>query len=142
LALVNRWLLDAGPLVAALDADDPAHPECKAALLEFVGQLHTTDAVVVETMHFLNRIPDGPALLVEFLVQSRTEIRPFVELANLDRAAQLMRKYADVPMDFADATLVLLAQELGVADILTLDRRGFSTFRFGGQKRFQLVLGR
>ena len=139
---MNRWLLDAGPLVAALDANDPAHPACSDALCGFVGQLHTTDAVVVEAMHFLNRVRGGPELLVEFLEQSRTEIRPFVELAHLGRAAQLMRKYADTPMDFADATLVLLAQEASIAEVLTLDRRGFSTFRFGGQKRFQLVLGR
>ena len=139
---MNRWLLDAGPLVAALDANDPAHPESRAALAGFAGQLHTTDAVVVEAMHLLARVRGGPQLLVEFLVESRTEIRPFVELANLERAAQLMRKYADIPMDFADATLVLLAQETSVADILTLDRRGFSAFRFGGQKRFHLVLGR
>ena len=139
---MNRWLLDTGPLVAALDANDPAHPVCRDALREFSGQLHTTDAVVVEAMHFLVRVRSGPELLVEFLGESRTEIRPFIELAHLGRAAQLMRKYADVPMDFADATLVLLAQETSVADVLTLDRRGFSTFRFGGRKAFQLVLER
>lgn len=139
---MNRWLLDAGPLVAALDANDPAHLVSRDSLATFAGQLHTTDAVVVEAMHFLNRVRGGPESLVEFLVQSRTEIRPFVELAHLEHAVQLMRKYADVPMDFADATLVLLAQETSIADILTLDRRGFSAFRFSGQKRFQLVLGR
>jgi predicted nucleic acid-binding protein len=139
---MTRWLLDTGPLVAALDADDSEHPACRDALLDFTGQLHTTDAVVVEAMHFLNRVPSGAERLVEFLVQSRTEIRPFVELTQLGRATQLMRKYADVPMDFTDATLVLLAQELAVPEVLTLDRRGFNTFRFGGQKRFQLVLDR
>jgi uncharacterized protein len=139
---MNRWLLDTGPLVAALDADDPAHPACRAALEGFAGQLHTTDAVVVEAMHLLGQVRGGPQLLVAFLVESRTEIRPFVELANLERAALLMRKYADIPMDFADASLVLLAQETSVAEILTLDQRGFAVFRFSGQKRFQLVLNR
>jgi predicted nucleic acid-binding protein len=40
-----------------------------------------------------------------------------------------MRKYSDTPMDFADAALVLLAEAIGILDILTLDRRGFSTYR-------------
>jgi predicted nucleic acid-binding protein len=42
-------------------------------------------------------------------------------------------------MDFAHATLVLLANELGAGDILTLDERGFRTYRFGGSRRFNLV---
>jgi hypothetical protein len=44
-------------------------------------------------------------------------------------------------MDFADATLVLLADELGAGDILTLDQRGFRTYRFRGSRRFNLVAG-
>lgn len=43
-------------------------------------------------------------------------------------------------MDFADATLVLLAERLGTRGILTLDERGFRTFRFAGKKHFRLVL--
>jgi predicted nucleic acid-binding protein len=43
-------------------------------------------------------------------------------------------------MDFADATLVLLAEALGVRDILTLDRRGFSTYRTRPRGGFRLVL--
>jgi uncharacterized protein len=52
----------------------------------------------------------------------------------------LMTRYEDTPMDFADATLVLLAEELGVTDILTLDRRGFSTYRTATGKAFRLRL--
>lgn len=139
---MKAWLLDAGPLVAYLDPTDPYHDPYADALEAFDGQLHTTSAVIVEAMHFLRHYPDGPDSLVKLLTRSRAQVHDCTELSQLESATQLMRKYSDVPMDFADATLVLLAQELGVADILTLDRRGFSTFRFGGQKRFQLVLGR
>lgn len=139
---MKAWLLDAGPLVAYLDSTDPHHELCADALEAFDGQLHTTSAVIVETMHFIRHDSDGPDALVKLLTRSRAQVQDCTELAQLESAAQLMRKYSDVPMDFADATLVLLAQELGVADVLTLDRRGFSAFRFGGQKRFQLVLGR
>jgi hypothetical protein len=55
-------------------------------------------------------------------------------------AAALMKKYADTPMDFADATLVGAADQLGIVDVLTLDRRGFSTYRTSKGKRFRLVL--
>ena len=50
-----------------------------------------------------------------------------------------MEKYCDTPMDFADASLVLLAERLQIYAICTLDRRGFSTFRIG-RKPFRLVL--
>jgi predicted nucleic acid-binding protein len=51
-----------------------------------------------------------------------------------------MEKYADLPMDYADATLVLLAERLGVFDLLTLDRRGFTVFRSSRGQHFSLVL--
>jgi len=51
-----------------------------------------------------------------------------------------MERFADAPMDFADATLVLLAKGLNVHDILTLDRRGFSIYRTRGRRPLRLVL--
>lgn len=51
-----------------------------------------------------------------------------------------MQKYADTPMDFADASLVLLGDSLRVTQVCTLDRRGFATYRMATGKRFTLVL--
>ncbi|MFZ4777380.1 MAG: hypothetical protein ACOYM3_18585 [Terrimicrobiaceae bacterium] len=51
-----------------------------------------------------------------------------------------MARYTDTPMDFADATLVLTAGAWGCGDILTLDERGFRTFRFNRSKPFRLLL--
>ena len=49
-----------------------------------------------------------------------------------------MDKYRDVPMDFVDAELVAVAEERGVRDVLTLDRRGFSAYRARGRERFRM----
>jgi len=68
------------------------------------------------------------------------EVYDFSEPAGLPEVVDLMEQYADVPMDFADATLVLLAEALQVCDILTLDRRGFSTYRTRPGSGFQLLL--
>jgi predicted nucleic acid-binding protein len=51
-----------------------------------------------------------------------------------------MHQYRDTPMDFADATLVLLAEALSVSEILTLDRRGFATYRTRRRRHFRLIL--
>jgi predicted nucleic acid-binding protein len=137
---MTTWLLDTGPLIACLDAADPLHPKARTALEGFRGRLCTTGAVVTEAMHFVAAHPDGPAKLVEFLERSRADIWDCFTPAVLRHATQLMRRYADTPMDFADATLVLLAGESGVRDILTFDLRGFRTFRTPHGRPFRLVL--
>ena len=136
------WLLDTGPLVAYLDADDEEHDRVVALLDEFHGQLWTTGAVITESMHFVGSDTDGPALLADFVVSSGMLVRECTQPAQLKRTAILMKKYADTPMDFADATLVVLADELKIREIVTFDRRGFSTYRTAAGKAFELVLGR
>ena len=140
LAIVRSWLVDTGPLVAYLDARDRAHGEVAACLDSFSGQLSTTSAVVTETMHFVAASPAGPRLLSEFVAASGLRIFDYSQAVPLGEAAALMEKYADTPMDYADATLVLLAETLGVLDVLTLDRRGFSIYRTRNRKPLRLVL--
>jgi predicted nucleic acid-binding protein len=49
-----------------------------------------------------------------------------------------MERYADRPMDFADATLVLLAEREGLSDVFTVDHDDFETYRFAGSRRFRV----
>jgi len=50
-----------------------------------------------------------------------------------------MEKYRNVPMDFAYATLVALAEELETDTVFTLDRRGFSVYRLNRNKPFRII---
>lgn len=106
----------------------------------FTGELLTTGAVITEAMHFVSGSSGGPRLLAEFVTAGGVQIYDLAQPPELHRAAALMERYADTPMDYADATLVLLAEALSVKDILTLDRRGFSSYRTSGRRSFQLVL--
>ena len=137
---MKTWLVDTGPLVAYLDAGDPGHAEVVARLGDFTGQLATTSAVITEAMHFVSMSKDGARLLAELVATSGTEVYDLCRPPELLEAASLMEKYADTPMDFADATLVLLAEALDVRDVLTLDRRGFSTYRTRQRRSLRLVL--
>jgi uncharacterized protein len=137
---LTTWLVDTGPFVAYFNRRDPMHGPVTARLGEFSGQLATTAAVVTEVMHFLSAVPRGPVAFAELLVASHTRIEDVSEPEEVLVAADLMDKYSDTPMDFADATLVLLAEALTVVDILTLDCRGFSTYRTAKGKAFRLVL--
>ena len=129
MAALRALLLDTGPLAAYLDRRDPAHEDVAARLAAFCGQLHTTSAVITEAMHFVAADFRGPALLAEFITASRALVHDLSQPAELRAAAALMAKYADTPMDYADATLLLLAERLAVLDVVTLDWRGFSVYR-------------
>ena len=139
---MRAWLLDTGPLVAYLDASEPRHQEVAVRIDGFSGKLLTTSAVIGEAMYFLAAARRGPQLLAEFVAASDLLIYDFSGAADLAEAARRMEKYASVPMDFADATLVLLAERLGVFDLLTLDRRGFTVYRSARGKHLSLVLDR
>ena len=137
---VRSWLLDTGPLVAYLSARDPDHALVSARLDAFTGQLATTGAVITEAMHFVASGMEGPNLLANFVATSGMQIYDYAQPQEVRAAAELMAKYHDVPMDYEDATLVLLGARLGLPEVLTLDRRGFNVFRLPRRKAFHLVL--
>lgn len=137
---MRTWIVDTGPLVAYLDAEDPAHHAVAACWDGFSGRLVTTSAVVTEAMHFVTADPTGPRHLAELATASGLEVYDLTGSPELHAAAGLMEKYADTPMDFADATLVLLAEALGLEEVLTLDRRGFSVYRLAKKRPFRLVM--
>lgn len=137
---MKTWIVDTGPLVAYLDATDPAHADVSERWDTFRGQLATTSAVITETMHFVGASRAGPRHLADLVVASSMEVYDLSRAPELNEAVALMEKYADTPMDFADATLVLLAEALGVYDIFTLDRRGFTTYRTRNGRALRQVL--
>jgi predicted nucleic acid-binding protein len=137
---VKVWLLDTGPLVAYLDRRDSAHTVVAECLDTFTGRLVTTSAAITEAMHFVTDSSEGPEALASFANAVGLLVYECAHPLQLKEAVRLMRKYSDTPMDFADATLVMLADELGTVEILTLDRRGFSTYRTSRGKSFELVL--
>lgn len=136
---LTLWLLDTGPVVAFIDRTDRAHASVSDRLSTFTGQLVTTGAVITEAMHLLSDSREGPIILAEFLVSTHTRIMDWGEPSLVRTAARLMAKYADTPMDYADATLVLTGEALDIFDVLTLDRRGFSTYRTASRRSFRIV---
>lgn len=134
------WLIDTGPLVAYLDGGDPDHPAVCRCLDGFAGALATTGAVVTEAMHLVASDRRGPRLLTDLLAEARVEVYDFTRPPDLHHATALMEEFLSLPMDFADATLLLLAEGLGVDDLLTLDRRGFAAFRTRQGRPLRLVL--
>jgi predicted nucleic acid-binding protein len=131
-------LVDTGPLIALLDPSDRARARCRS-VLDRLGRadLVTTEAVVTEAEYLLDFSSKAQSALMHVLASGRPRVEA---IAAPDRArlAELMARYADLPMDYADATLVLVAERLGATRVFTLDRRDFGVYRLG-RKRFEIV---
>ena len=129
-------LVDTGALVALVRARDKYHSLVTQFFGEFLfGDFITTLPVLTEAMH-LAPAQVGPAV-IELARGSRWRVPDAA--GGLGRIAELMRKYADRPMDFADASLVWAAEETHVREILTTDR-DFEIYRTRTHERLQLVL--
>jgi len=132
-------LTDAGPLIAIIDADEPDHLACLAAVDGLALPLVTTWPAFTEAMYLLARAGgiDGQRALWRLLETGRLVVVDLSAKA-VDRSAQLMEKYADRPMDLADATLVAYAEEQGHRKVFTLDA-DFHVYRIHDRQRFDVV---
>jgi len=134
---MRNILLDTGPFIALLDSSEQSHERCTTFFKDFRGRLFTTEPVLTEVLYLLGPSIKAQKAGIEFILKAGAMLVP-QSLDSLKRALELMEKYKDVPMDFADATLVALAEEMVITEIFTLDVRGFSTYRIHGRKTFRL----
>ena len=128
-------LLDTGPWVALIDKSESRHLDCVRWLKNFRGRLYSTEAVLTEVMYLLNFSTDAQLAALDFVVRFVVEIVP-ADIESIRKVKNLIAKYADLPMDYADATLVYLASETGIRNIVTFDRKDFSVYRLNKSKPF------
>lgn len=128
-------IVDTGPLVALFHARDQHHGAAKAVLESSPAVLVTTWPVITEACHFLGQA--GKRALLTFIRRGalRLETLSVEDVPALD---DLLARYAR--MDFADATLVLIAEKTGITEIFTIDRRDFEAYRTPSGRRFKLLL--
>ena len=130
-------LVDTGPLVAIVNKHDKFHLGCLEYLKNYRGRLLTTWAVLTEFAHMADSI--GATLpLYHWIERGGLELMPLGR-EELVTAIDWIERYADRPMDLADASLVVAALKTGSTQIWTLDRDDFETYRLPGRKHFKLV---
>lgn len=130
-------LTDAGPLVAIIDRGETDHERCVAALARLRGPLLTTWPAFTEAIYLLGDAGGwrGQEALWRLLRRGDLAIET---PGRLDRVEDLMRRYRDLPLDLADATLVALAEERGLRTVFTLDR-DFRVYRLPRGRAFTLL---
>ena len=135
---MNSVLLDTGFIVARLDRSEQYHEQCLRVTDALLAPLITCEAVIVESCHLLRHVDGGQEAILENVEKGIFQV-PFALANRAAEVARLMKKYADVPMDLADACLVDLVTQLGTGRILTLDS-DFTIYRWGRNRPFELLL--
>jgi predicted nucleic acid-binding protein len=133
-----RDLVDTGALLAIANRGDRWHQACLSALTALRLPLVATTAVLTETFYFASKQHGLTKRVWEFVRDAGITLAPITD-ADLPALETLMARYADRPMDFADATLVHVAEREGLRTILTIDHDDFETYRIGRNAKFQIL---
>lgn len=132
-------LLDTSGLLAALDVSQRLHASCRAALESAKGPMLLSPFVLAELDYLLMRHvgAHAQAALLDEVVRGAYRLESFTA-DDVARAGDIMRRYGDLQIGLADASIVVLAERHEITEVLTLDPRHFQALRIGGRKRFRI----
>jgi hypothetical protein len=136
--MLHGLLVDAGPLVAILNRRDHHHERCLSVLRKSDTPMLSTWMAVTEAMYLLDFSMAAQDALLEMIERGALQILDIVS-TDLPEIQALMKKYRDQPMEFADASLVQVANRHGLDEIFTLDRRDFGVYRLKRGRHFKIV---
>jgi len=117
---MKNTLIDAGPMIALFDSKDKYHLETTTFLQTFNGGLVTSWPVLAEVCHMLSFSVAAQLDFLRWCERGAVRIEDIQEV-EVKRIITLTEKYSNVPMDLADATLVVLAERLGISEVISID---------------------
>lgn len=132
-------LLDTSGLLAAIDSSQNQHAEAAAALREAGGPLLLSPFVLAELDYLLASRVSAKAqrALLDEVARGAYQLESFTA-ADVASATAVIRRYRNLVIGLADASIVVLAERHGLLDVLTLDRRHFQVLRGPEGRRFRL----
>jgi predicted nucleic acid-binding protein len=133
-------LIDAGPLIALFDKSDHFHMRILAFVKEHRLRFISTVAVLTEVSHMLDFSVNAQLDFFRWVVNRGVTLAEITQ-DDMPRVIELSGKYADLPMDFADATLVIAAEKTGIREIVSLDK-DFDVYRLPGREHFANIFPR
>lgn len=133
-------LLDTSGLLSALFPDQRHHEACGAALLDADPPLIVSPFVLAEIDYLITKYA-GVQEEIDFLgdvASGAYAIAPF-GASDIERSVRVVERYRDLDIGLADASIVVLAERHGMADVLTLDERHFRALRTENGQPFRLL---
>ena len=133
-------VVDTGPLVAAVDTDDAHHAACGDLVRTRYRELVVPATVVVEVCWLLDRHvgPAAEAGFLRSLAQGKLHVEGILA-ADYERMAELVDTYADLRLGMVDASIVAVAERLGITSVFTINRRDFTVVRPRHVAAFELL---
>ena len=133
-------LLDTSGLLAAIDSGQRLHTRCVNAL-KSSGPPYLLSPFVLAELDYLLYTKVGLAAQIALLEEVAAGVYALetFEKADVSRALSIVKRFADLAIGLADASLVVLAERHKICDVLTLDERHFRALRAHGQKRFRIL---
>jgi len=135
--MIKSILIDAGPLIALFDRDDKYHDKIKDYIKRNKVKFVSTIAVITEVTHMLDFNIRAQIGFLEWISQEGIIIHN-INQKEIIRIIELSKKYHDVPMDFADATLVVAAEQTGIREIISIDS-DFEIYRLFKKEKIENV---
>ena len=135
--MLNSILIDAGPLICLFDSSEKRHKPMKEFLKKNPYRYVSTLAVFTEVSHMLDFSVNAQKDFYEW-VMCKGVIISDINQNDMPRLIELTGKYSDLPMDFADATLVITAEKTGIKEIISLDK-DFDIYRLPGREKIHNV---
>jgi predicted nucleic acid-binding protein len=133
----DRILIDAGPLIALFDSDDNRYKGVRSFIKKHQYRFISTLAVFTEVSHMLDFSVEAQQDFYEWVMHHGVIIAD-INQHDMPRIAELTKKYSDLPMDFADATLIVAAEKSGIRKIISLDK-DFDIYRLPGREKIRNV---
>ena len=135
--MTKAVIMDTGPWVALIDRRESRHGGCVEWLRRFHGEIYSSEAVLTEVLYLLNFSQKAQSAAIDFVLSGAITMVPS-SLDSLKKVKSLIVKYRDIPMDYADATLASLAEDLSIHEIVTFDSH-FDIYRLPLKKSFILL---
>lgn len=131
-------IADTGALVALIDKREQHHEWAKAQAQNLIAPFLTCEAVITEACFLLASVHGGKQVLLSYLSDDILQI-DFTLQDEVGRVAQLMERYENVPMAFADACLVRMSEQYANSIVFTLDT-DFWIYRRNDKDAIELVI--
>ena len=133
----RKVVIDSGPLIALFDKDDRYHERAREFIKNFKGELLTNYAVITEATHLLDFSVRAQTDLLQWILDGGISVMEILA-DDLVRIMEIMRKYSDLPGDFADATLIALCERFIIKEIASIDK-DFTVYRLKDKQGFKNV---
>ena len=117
---MKNTLIDAGPLIALFNKSDKYHEKIKEFIKNYKGLLTTSWPVITEVCHMLDFNINAQIDFLKWIKLGGLKVED-IETEEIDKIIKLSEKYSDIPMDLADATLIIISERLGIKEIITID---------------------